>query len=226
MPELAAPTPDLRIGIAQDAAFGFYYPGDLDAFRAAGAELVSIDTLTDTQLPAIDGLFIGGGFPETQMQALAANDNLRASIKQAINGGLPAYAECGGLMYLTRSLSWHGQHCDMVGVIPADTVMHERPQGRGYVRLAETADMPWRDATGGEVLAHEFHYSTLENLDGDFRYAYEVQRGTGIDGRHDGLIYRNLLASYTHLRDVESNHWVRRFVDFVRRHRINCHNRE
>ena len=220
MPELAAPTPDLRIGIAQDAAFGFYYPGDLDAFRAAGAELIPIDTLTDARLPAIDGLFIGGGFPETQMQALAANSNMRASIKQAIDDGLPVYAECGGLMYLTRSLNWRGERCDMVGVIPADTVMHARPQGRGYVRLAETADMPWNSGPrGGEILAHEFHYSALENLDGDFRYAYEVKRGAGIDGRRDGLIYRNLLASYTHLRDVDSNHWVRRFVDFVRHHR-------
>jgi len=123
-------------------------------------------------------------------------------------------------MYLTRSLSWHGQRCDMVGVIPADTVMHTRPQGRGYVRLAETTDMPWQGGVRDvEVHAHEFHYSALENLNGDFRYAYEVKRGTGIDGRHDGLIYRNLLASYTHLRDVEGNHWVRRFVDFVRRHR-------
>jgi cobyrinic acid a,c-diamide synthase len=220
--ESTPPKPDLRIGIAQDAAFGFYYPGDLDAFRKAGAELVPIDTMTDKQLPQIDGLFIGGGFPETQMQALAANNTMRASIKQAIDNGLPTYAECGGLMYLTRSLSWHGQRHEMVGVIAADTVMHERPQGRGYVHLAETAQMPWSDGPrGGEILAHEFHYSALENLDGDFRYAYEVKRGTGIDGRRDGLIYRNLLASYTHLRDVDGNHWVQRFVDFVRRHRVN-----
>ena len=220
MAEPVPPVPDLRIGIARDAAFGFYYPGDLEAFGKAGAELVPIDTLTDAQLPAIDGLFIGGGFPETQMQALAANASLRSSIKQAIDDGLPVYAECGGLMYLTRSLSWHGERCAMVGAIPADTVMHARPQGRGYVRLAETADMPWRGGPQGvEIPAHEFHYSALENLEGDFRYAYEVKRGTGINGRHDGLVHRNLLACYSHLRDVEGNHWVRRFVEFVRRHR-------
>jgi cobyrinic acid a,c-diamide synthase len=212
------PTPDLRIGIARDAAFGFYYPGDLEAFRQAGAELVAIDTLADTQLPEVDGLFIGGGFPETQMQALEANVGLRTAIRQAIEDGLPVYAECGGLMYLTRSLNWQGRRCEMVGAIPADTVMHTRPQGRGYVRLAETAHMPW-GGDHGEIHAHEFHYSALENLGGDLHYAYEVKRGTGIDGHRDGLVYRNVLACYAHLRHVDGNPWVPRFVDFVRRQR-------
>jgi cobyrinic acid a,c-diamide synthase len=179
---------------------------------------VAIDTLADTQLPEVDGLFIGGGFPETQMQALEANVGLRTAIRQAIEDGLPVYAECGGLMYLTRSLNWQGRRCEMVGAIPADTVMHTRPQGRGYVRLAETAHMPW-GGDHGEIHAHEFHYSALENLGGDLHYAYEVKRGTGIDGHRDGLVYRNVLACYAHLRHVDGNPWVPRFVDFVRRQR-------
>jgi cobyrinic acid a,c-diamide synthase len=207
---------DLRIGVARDAAFGFYYPGDLQALQDAGAQLITIDTLRDQRLPAIDGLFIGGGFPETQMEALERNAPLRAAIREAIEAGLPTYAECGGLMYLARSLRWRGRRCDMVGAIPADTVMHERPQGRGYVRLRPTGRAPWTVAAQGEIRAHEFHYSSLVDMDPALEYAYEVKRGTGVDGHRDGIVYKNLLASYAHLRDTAHTPWARRFVEYVR----------
>ncbi|GAB4507025.1 MAG: hydrogenobyrinic acid a,c-diamide synthase (glutamine-hydrolyzing) [Sulfuricaulis sp.] len=218
-----APTSDVRIGIARDAAFAFYYPGDLEALRAAGAELVPINTLQDKKLPEVDALIIGGGFPEVFMEQLEANASLRHQIRLAIETGLPAYAECGGLMYLSRSLSWKGKRCEMAGVIPGDVVMHDRPMGRGYVVLRETGRGLW-PATGAgqtpaEIRAHEFHYSTLENLAPDTAYAYEVLRGTGIDGKHDGIVHNNLFACYAHLRDLENNHWAARFVDFVRQHR-------
>jgi cobyrinic acid a,c-diamide synthase len=211
----------IKLGIARDAAFGFYYPDDLDALRRHGAELVYFDTLKDPHLPEVDALFIGGGFPETHMQALEANRSLREEIRQAIEHGLPVYAECGGLMYLSRSLRWHALRCEMVGAIPGDTVMHDRPQGRGYVKLHETGKSPWPRVTGSavEIRAHEFHYSTLENVASNLVYAYDVTRGTGIDGQHDGIVYRNVLACYTHMRDVGNNHWTARFVDFVRLHR-------
>ena len=152
------------------------------------------------------------------MQALEANRSLRAEIRQAIESGLPVYAECGGLMYLSRSLRWQGAQCEMVGAIPGDTVMHDRPQGRGYVKLLETGKCPWPRAASVavEIRAHEFHYSTLENVAGNLDYAYDVTRGAGIDGRHDGIVYRNVLACYTHMRDVGNNHWTARFVGFVR----------
>ena len=214
----ALTAPALRIAVARDAAFGFYYPGDLEALEAAGAELRPFDALRDPRLPEADALFIGGGFPETQMAALEGNRSLRREIRAAIEGGLPAYAECGGLLYLCRSLTWRGERRDMVGAIAADAVMHARPQGRGYVRLEETGDGPWppRQAPAGPIPAHEFHYSSLENLGEGVRYAYRVARGTGIDGRHDGIVYKNLLASFAHLRDLESNRWTERFVAFVR----------
>lgn len=228
----SAPTPShlpegegagVRIGIARDAAFAFYYPGDLEALQANGAELVPFDTLRDTQLPDVDALFIGGGFPEVHMQSLEANTSLRLSIRQAVETGMPVYAECGGLMYLSRSLSWRGQRSDMVGALPADTIMHANPQGRGYVRLRETELHPWpRTETEGlepEVRAHEFHYSRLENLPADLHYAYEVLRGAGIDGSHDGIIYKNVLACYAHMRDLTGNRWTHRFVEFIRQHR-------
>jgi len=214
---------DVRIGYPRDDAFGFYYPGDLRALEQAGAALAPFDALRDPHLPPVDGLFIGGGFPETAMAALEANASLRAEIRAFIEAGGPVYAECGGLMYLSRTLTWRDKTCKMVGVIPADAVMHDRPQGRGYVRLRETAEAPWPreagagPAAGGEIAAHEFHYSALENLPGDSRFAYEVLRGVGIDGRHDGILYKNLLANYSHLRDVEAHRWTRRFVAQVRR---------
>jgi len=210
---------DVRIGIARDRAFGFYYPDDLAALQAAGAELVPIDTLHDAQLPAIDGLVIGGGFPEACMDALEANASLRNALRAAIEAGLPTYAECGGLMYLARSITWQGRTARMVGAIPGDAVMHARPVGRGYVHLQETAAMPWGAGGTGVLRGHEFHHSSLENLDPEVAFAYRVQRGHGVDGVHDGVLVHNLLASYAHLRSAAGTSWAPRFVDFVRRQR-------
>lgn len=152
------------------------------------------------------------------MEALEANRSLRQGIRDFIEQGGPVYAECGGLMYLARSLKWQGRQCEMVGAIAGDVVMHERPQGRGYVRLEETGASPWPQVSGccAEIAAHEFHYSALENLAPGTRFAYRVTRGTGIDGVNDGIVYKNLLASYTHLRDVGGNHWIERFLAHVR----------
>jgi len=210
---------DLRIGIARDRAFGFYYPDDLVALQAAGAELVPIDTLHDAKLPAIDGLVIGGGFPEACMDALEANTGLRSALRAAIEAGLPTYAECGGLMYLSRSITWQGRTARMVGAIPGDAVMHERPVGRGYVHLQQTAAMPWGGDRAEALRGHEFHHSSLENLDPTVAFAYRVQRGHGIDGVRDGVLVHNLLASYAHLRSAAGASWAPRFVDFVRRQR-------
>lgn len=215
-----APSASVRIGICQDRAFSFYYQSDLHALQMAGAELVPINTLEDRQLPNIDGLFIGGGFPETHMRALSGNAEMRESIRQAIEAGLPTYAECGGLMYLSNRLVWGGQVADMVGVIPADAVMHVKPQGRGYVKLEETSEMPWPGEPSSSIIgAHEFHYSCLEGLKQQGKFAYKVRRGKGITGDEDGWVYKNLLASYSHLRDTEQHHWAKRFVAFVQHHK-------
>lgn len=218
----STPRADVRIGVARDAAFAFYYPGDLTALRAAGAELVMIDTLHDSRLPPVDGLFIGGGFPETHMHALEANVALRRHIRAAIAAGMPVYAECGGLMYLARRISWGARSAEMVGAIPGDIIMHERPVGRGYVVLRETGLGPWTTGIGeaeSTVRAHEFHYSSVVNLPADTRFAYEVLRGHGVNGRHDGIIHKNVLASYTHLRNVAASPWATHFVQFVRSRR-------
>ncbi|MDA8095173.1 MAG: hydrogenobyrinic acid a,c-diamide synthase (glutamine-hydrolyzing) [Betaproteobacteria bacterium] len=207
----------LRIGILQDRAFGFYYADDLERLADGGADLVPIDALHDAELPPIDGLICGGGFPEVFIGELEANAGLRSALKRAIEGGLPVYAECGGLMYLSRSISWRGTRGEMVGVIPGDVVMHDKPQGRGYVRLRETGRGPWSNVDAeaqGLVCAHEFHYSGLENL-GAVGFAYDVERGFGVDGRHDGVLVHNVFASYAHLRSVGGVHWTQSFLSFV-----------
>ncbi len=212
--------PAVRIGIPRDAAFGFYYPDDLDEMRRAGAELVLFDSLRDRVLPEVDGLFIGGGFPETQMQALAANESLRRDVLRFVEADGPVYAECGGLMYLGRRLSWRGRQYEMVGALPLDVIMQDRPVGRGYVKLTETGRSPWGSivSNGADVIrAHEFHYSRIEKLNVPGVFAYRVQRGFGIDGEFDGLIHRNVVANYAHLRNMNPVCWAQRFVEFVRR---------
>ena len=221
-PAVVSPLPcgeKVRIGIARDRSFGFYYADDLDALEAAGAELVPFDTLRDAQLPEVDGLYIGGGFPETCATELEANEALRSQIKEAIEGGMPTYAECGGLMYLSRGIEYQGQTYRMVGAIPGDVKMHDKPIGRGYVHLKEDEAHPWPrpNTPAKQIKAHEFHYSSLENLPPESSFAYHVERGYGIDGDRDGLIVHNLLASYTHLRTIGSCYWATRFVAFVRR---------
>ncbi len=258
------PQPKVRIGIARDRSFGFYYADDLDALEAAGAELVPFDALRDAKLPEVDALYIGGGFPETCATELEANVSLRTQIRQTIENGMPAYAECGGLMYLSRSITYEGRTFDMVGAIPGDVKMHAKPVGRGYVHLMEDKTHPWprprsnplpnplpkspspqpspASGRGGKredqlqipagegenvksdplIRAHEFHYSSLENLPSDSRFAYHVERGYGINGERDGFILHNLLASYTHLRTIGSCYWATRFVAFIRRHKENC----
>ncbi|MBT9566820.1 MAG: cobyrinate a,c-diamide synthase [Thiobacillus sp.] len=204
----------LRIGIAQDPAFGFYYSEDIDTLRASNVELVAIDTLYLPELPPLDGLIIGGGFPEVFMDQLHANASLRASVRGAIEAGLPTYAECGGLMYLSRSLTWRGKTQEMVGVVPGDTRMHDRPVGRGYAVLQPTGGDRWQEAS--PIPAHEFHYSSLENLPADSIYAYQVTRGHGIDGRHDGYQLHNLLAGYVHRRGTGAQGWIAPFLNQVR----------
>jgi cobyrinic acid a,c-diamide synthase len=170
---------------------------------------------------------IGGGFPESFLDELSANASLRNEIRAAIAAGLPTYAECGGLMYLARSITWHGKTRPMVGVIPGDIFMHDKPVGRGYVIIEPTADHPWwqTEAASGcrpgsadfPVLhAHEFHYSEIRGLPSNQPYAYRVKRGHGIDGQHDGIVCHNLLAAYTHLRATAGCDWPNRFIRFAR----------
>jgi cobyrinic acid a,c-diamide synthase len=220
MPKIKNPTikiinNSLSVAVAKDASFGFYYQDDLDKFTNLGVKIKYFDTLKDKQLPPCDGLFIGGGFPEMQLKLLSANKLLMGDIKSKIEQGLPTYAECGGLMYLTNKITTNNGSYSMVGVIDADTKMTQKPIGRGYVQLAPLDSHPWKNVAK-KIKAHEFHYSKLENINPNTRYAFEVLRGVGVDNKRDGIVKYNLLASYTHLRNVAGNQWVSQFIDFIK----------
>jgi cobyrinic acid a,c-diamide synthase len=155
-----AAKPTSRIGVITDQAFSFYYPENLEALRHAGADVVLIDALCDHALPEIDGLYIGGGFPELYAGELEANDRLRRDIARRIEDGLPTYAECAGLMYLSQAIRWRDRRYEMVGVVPAEVEISKRPQGHGYVELETAVDNPWF-RLGSVLHGHEFHHSRL-----------------------------------------------------------------
>jgi len=203
----------VKIGIAQDRAFTFYYPENLEALEAAGAELIPFSPIYDTSLPEVSGLYIGGGFPEVFMEELEANNAIREEIRLATEKGIPVYAECGGLMYLARAITWDGATREMVGAIPGDILMHKKPKGHGYIKL-EATGKSWFDVDH-EIRGHEFHYSEVVNLD-CVDYSYKINRGKGVDGRNDGIVYRNILASYAHLHIFGAPEWAEKFVDFVK----------
>lgn len=221
MPSAQATVP-VRLAIALDRAFGFYYSEDLDTLRAAGAELIPIDTLQDSGLPEVDGLIIGGGFPESFIPELAANKSLMQAIRSAVEADMPVFAECGGLMYLSRSIRWNDDDGEMVGLIPGDAVMDPRPVGRGYASLVETRNCPLPVSPGRDIAAHEFHHSHLENLEPGQRYAYRVTRGQGIDGHNDGFVYKNLLAAYCHRRGSGERGWITPFLAKARAYAGHC----
>ena len=215
----------ITIAVARDEAFGFYYADDLDALAACGARVVPFSPIHDARLPESDALFIGGGFPETHMAQLEANAGMREAIRQAADAGLPIYAECGGLMYLSRSIRWGDEARAMCGVIEGDIIMHKRPQGSGLVVFEETAVFPWpaaaTTARGTTVVrAHEFHHAQIVNLPSDTQFAWRMRRGQGIDGEHDGIVSGNVLASFSHLRDTSTYHWSERFTNFIRDRKV------
>lgn len=217
----AITTDSIKLGIVRDQAFGFYYADDLDALRQYGIELVFIDALNDKQLPDIDGLIIGGGFPESFAELLQNNTALKAKIKSVIESGLPVYAECGGLMYLAETITVADKTYDMVGALPIHTTMQNKPIGRGYVELEVSDQHPWTTQDSADqptvFKAHEFHYSDVVSESSNLDYAYHVKRGYGIDGKYDGIIYKNVLASFSHLRNSNTR-WVERFVQFVKQY--------
>lgn len=199
------------IGVIRDIAFQFYYPDNLEALEEEGASLTEIDALHDTALPPVDALYIGGGFPETQAAELAANESFCRSIRAAAEEGLPIYAECGGLIYLGRSLTVGEERYPMAAVLPLDFVLEKKPQAHGYVVLT-TAPGGLFLGNGVTVRGHEFHYSRPVNIDESQPMAYHVMRGYGMDGKGDGIVYKNVLAAYTHLHALGTPEWAAAMV--------------
>jgi cobyrinic acid a,c-diamide synthase len=208
----------VTIGVFKDAAFQFYYPENLEALKAAGAVLVFLSPLNATQLPPVDCLYIGGGFPETHAEQLAANRVLARAIYQAATEGMPIYAECGGLMYLGKELVIKNRAYPMVGVLPAVFGLCARPQGLGYTHLTVTADNPYFPV-GAQLVGHEFHYSqVLRWLDDKARLIFSMDRGAGMTSGMDGFSYRNVLASYTHIHALGVPEWAPAMVASAQRY--------
>ncbi len=206
------PEKKLRIGLLMDAAFQFYYSENLEALELAGADLISINALEEKELPALDGLYIGGGFPETSAGKLAANVSFRDSVKAAADSGLPIYAECGGLIYLGSSIKIDGEEFSLTGVFPVRFGMSKKPQAHGYSIFEVSKNNPFYEV-GTEVKGHEFRYSVILEWLGESRnLALEMKRGVGfMDGR-DGLCYKNVLALYTHVHALGTPEWATGFM--------------
>lgn len=210
-----------RIGYIKDRAFWFYYPENLDQLEELGAELVEINSITSNDLPDIDALYIGGGFPEVQAEALASNTHFRRSLEGAIVEGLPLYAECGGLMYLGEGLILGDKYFPMVGALPLKFTLDKKPQGHGYT-IMRAKEKNLYFPVGDTFRGHEFHYSrpVMGNLEG-VRLVFQVERGQGLDGARDGLCTNNLLATYSHLHATGYPAWAKRFFEaalFFKRH--------
>jgi cobyrinic acid a,c-diamide synthase len=202
------PSRQPRIGFIRDSAFWFYYPDNLEVLKSLGASLVECSALNDREHPSVDALYIGGGFPETHAASLAANAGFRRSLREAVETGLPVYAECGGLMYLGKELIMEEKVFPLAGVFPLRFVLDGSPQGHGYTILEVDKPNPYFPA--GEILhGHEFHYSHIQDWEeGSFTFAFNVKRGHGIHGRRDGLCYKNVLATYSHLHAVGAKGWA------------------
>jgi cobyrinic acid a,c-diamide synthase len=210
-------TPDrVRIGVAQDQAFCFYYPDNLELLEATGAELMKFSPLNDQMLPDVDMLYFGGGYPELHGEALAGNVTMRTAIRQFAERGGTIYAECGGMMYLTSAIcDFAGISHAMVGLFSAEAVMKKSGLTLGY-RTVEFSQDCILGASGAIVRGHEFHYSTLVPK-GRLDYACALRDAQGNSKGQDGLSVGNTMALYTHLHFASQPQIAKSLVSSVRR---------
>ncbi len=212
--------PSVRIGIIRDSAFQFYYPENFEELERRGAKLIEISALTAKKLPDIDALYIGGGFPETHAIVLAKNRAFRSALKEAVDKNLPVYAECGGLMYLGEELLLGSKKYAMAGIFPLRFALEKKPQAHGYTIVM--VDKPNPFYREGLVLrGHEFHYSvvTVPEKPLKMQFAFKMERGIGIISQRDGICYKNVLATYTHLHALGSPEWAEGMVAVAQKFR-------
>ncbi len=197
-----------RVGYFRDAVFTFYYPENLEALESLGAELVPVSSLEDTRLPALDALYIGGGFPEVHAERLVQNRKLMESVRCASGNGLPIYAECGGLIYLARAITCHDKRYDMAGVFDIDLRLDAKPVGHGYAQVCIDRPCPFFP-NGTELRGHEFHYSGPVAPPEAQQTCMAVDRGFGLGNRRDGLVKNNTMACYIHLHALGNRAWAK-----------------
>ncbi len=218
VPRRPAAGPRVPIGHFSDSAFTFYYPENLEALEAAGADLVALSALENSPLPRnLAGLYIGGGFPETHGAVLSANRTLLADLKERAAQGLPIYAECGGLMLLAEAIRYEGRRYPMAGVLPFEVEVMPRPQGHGYALLTVDGPNPFF-SQGTRLRGHEFHYSQVVLWGEPPPTACAVERGTGCFPGRDAVVAGNVWASYTHLHALATPEWADGLVAAARRY--------
>lgn len=210
----------LRVGVAQDEAFNFYYRDNLELIELSGAEVVPFSPIHDSRIPEVDGLYIGGGYPELYAEDLSRNSSMMSSISDAQADGMPLYAECGGLMYMCRELEWphdgEESRYQMVGAVPA-LARRGRRRIVSYVNGAFVTDTSI-GRKGDGFMGHEFHHSELV-VDGDVRYAIKLERGTGISDGLDGVVDGRMIASYSHIHSASYRGFPDVFLDACREYR-------
>lgn len=206
----------IRIGVVKDSAFTFYYPENIEALESLGAEIVPVSPLRDEAFPKdIRALYAGGGFPETHAHVLSANTAWLQGLRKACENGLPVYAECGGLMLLSRAIHWEGRRYPMAGAIPVEVAVHPMPQGHGYAELEVDRENPFFQL-GLRLKGHEFHYSAIVPSEAPISTACRVVRGAGVGGGRDAIIANNVWASYTHIHAAGTPEWSLAFIAAAR----------
>jgi cobyrinic acid a,c-diamide synthase len=210
--------PKTTIAISLDNSFNFYYKDNLDALKREGARIKFFSPISDSKIPNCDGLYIGGGFPEILGSSLEKNQKMRRAIKKFAEENFPIYAECGGLMYLTRSINYGKKKFRMVGLFDAETKMTKKMK-LNYTK-GNVINGCLIAPISNEIRGHEFHFSEINSLPNDSRFAYKLEIGEGIKNHKDGLLLNNTLASYGHLyfnRSIYAKRLVQNCVKFSRK---------
>ncbi|NVM05009.1 MAG: Ni-sirohydrochlorin a,c-diamide synthase [Candidatus Helarchaeota archaeon] len=202
----------IRIGIAKDSAFNFYYQDNLDAFSENGAKLIEFSPVKGETLPEADCFLIGGGFPEIYSQEISQNTNFLKDLKNTVMENLPVYAECGGLMILSSKLvTTTGDKYQFANIIPSNIIMMTQRQGLSYVEGITTKNHPFLPPNS-LIKGHEFHYSKLNEISNTI-FGYKIRRGKGIDGSNDGICINNTLASFLHIHIASNPNFA---IDFLK----------
>jgi len=201
----------VKIGYFRDQSFSFYYPENLELLEENGAELIPISPALQNKLEDLDALYIGGGFPETNLKSLAANNSMFFDLKKLVEDGLPVYAECGGLMYLAKEIQWKGNSYSLSGILPIKIKMFDKPQGHGYSEVVVDSENSFFDP-GIHIKGHEFHYSKIIEFNPEPKSSLSVLRGSGCFNNRDGLTYKNLFASYLHVHALATPEWVKGII--------------
>lgn len=208
----------VRIAYFRDESFSFYYPENLEMLEAAGAELVPVSPSREVLGDDVDALYIGGGFPEVNLTNLILNREMIAAVRNSAAKGLPIYAECGGLIYLAKSIEWNRKEYPLTGVLPVSVRMNEKPQGHGYCEAVVDTENPFF-APGSRIRGHEFHYSGIVTRDPETRTAFSLSRGSGCFDKRDGVTSGNVFASYMHIHAASCPEWVDGMIGCARRYR-------